>query len=235
MNNAKHKETDLYEPVKRLLTSQGFIVRGEVKGCDVTALKDDMLWVVELKLSFNMTLLYQAMERQALTGWVFVAVPRPLRANDGKYRLMQRVLKKMELGLITVSLDSAVPMAEVVLFPGGKANKTNKAAKAVRKEISGRTMDTAGGANKTAVNTAFRERCVRIACLLEAKGPLSGTELIKKYNCGKDANRIMYINTYGWYERVGKGLYGLSPAGYAYLNENADNSLIAYYRMKSVE
>jgi hypothetical protein len=232
MRKQKLKETDLYEPIRKMLSAQGFTVKGEVKGCDIAAVKDEILWVVEMKLSFNMTLLYQAMERKKLTDWVYIALPRPRRANEKKHRLMQQILKKLEIGLISVSLDSACPVAEIISFPDGKADKVTKSAARVKKEIAGRTADTTGGATKTPVNTAFRERNVRIACLLEAKGPLSGAALVKQYGCEKDANRILYENFYGWFKKISKGVYDLTPFGRTYLNENAGNSLIAYYRMK---
>ena len=58
---AKLLETDLYEPIRDYLVAQGYTVRGEVHDCDVTATKGEELIVVELKLRFNMELLYQAL------------------------------------------------------------------------------------------------------------------------------------------------------------------------------
>ena len=229
------KETDLYEPVRDMLAAQGFTVRGEVKGCDVAAVKDDALWVVEMKLRLNITLLYQAMERLRITDQVFVAVPRPRRANDKNYRAAERLLKKLELGLITVSLDSPVKTAEIILFPGGKPDKRSKAAETIRREIGGRTGDTAGGGVKTAINTAYRERCVRIACLLEGKGPLTAPELIRRYDCEKDAYAVMRDNHYGWFTNTGRGRFNLTQAGRSYLDENGNGAVVAYYRMKAAD
>jgi hypothetical protein len=235
MTKLKYKETDMYEPIKRLLISQGFNVKGEVRGCDIAAVRDDTLWVVEMKLSFNITLLYQAMERKKLTEWVYIAIPRPRRTRDKHYRGMQRILKKLEIGLITVSIDSALPIAEIILFPDGKSLKDTQAGALVKREVAGRTTDTIGGSTKTKVNTAYRERNVRIACLLERHGALRGADLIKSHGCEKDANAILRTSFYGWFTRVSTGLYTLSPAGRDYLNQNADNALIIYYRMKACE
>ena len=50
-------ETSLYRPVKVFLEGLGFVVKGEVGGCDLVALKGDDLPVVvicELKLTFNL-------------------------------------------------------------------------------------------------------------------------------------------------------------------------------------
>jgi len=228
----KFKESDMYEPIRKLLAEQGFTVRGEVKSCDIAAVKDDILWVVEMKLSANITLIYQALERQAATGWVFVAIPRPKSARDGTFRKLQKLLKKLKLGLITVALDSPAKRAEIIIFPVGKDDKKNKKTAAVKREIAGRTVDSIGGTTQTQINTAFREKCVKIACLLEVEGALSAKELVK-LGCEKDANRIMHTNILGWFEKVSKGVYGLSDVGIGYLEDNATASLVVYYRMKA--
>jgi len=230
--NFTYKESDMYEPIRRLLTTQGFTVRGEVKGCDIAAVKDDALWLVEMKLTPNLKLIFQAMERQTASDWVFVAIPRPNNTRDKHFSQYKKLLKKIGLGLITVALDSPVRFAEILLFPEGNDAKKNKKSNSVKQEISGRTLDSLGG-SKEKVNTAYRERCVRIATLLEAHAPLNAPALVKIYGCEGDAYSILRTNFYGWYEKVGRGSYTLSAAGRDYLQENAINSLIIYYRMKA--
>ena len=226
------KETDLYEPIRSLLTEQGFTVRGEVKGCDIAAVKDDMLWIIEMKLSINLKLIFQAMERQTATDWVFVAIPRPKSAREGNFKQLQRLLKKLQIGLITVALDSPAKLAEVVLFPAGRADKNTKKSANLRREVAGRVSDTTGG-SKSTVNTAYRERCVRIACLLEAHGPLSAKELTNTHGCEKDASAILRSNFYKWYTNISRGVYELNSAGHSYLQENEAEKLIIFYRMKA--
>jgi len=227
-----YKETDLYEPIKDLLSDKGFTVRGEVKGCDIAAVKDDMLWIVEMKVSANLTLLFQAMERQAATDWVFVAIPRPRNTRRGKFTQFKHLLKKLQIGLITVALDSPAKFAEIILFPAGNATKTTKKSTNVRREVAGRIADTIGG-GKSKVNTAYRERCVRIACLLEAHGPQSAKVLIKNYNCESDTYSILHKNVYNWYDKIAHGQYALNNAGMAYLQANESEKLIVYYRMRA--
>ena len=233
--NVTIKETDLYEPIKELLTAQGFLVKGEVKGCDIAAERDEELWIVEMKLQMNITLLYQAMERLKITNQVFVAVPAPRRARDKNFAAAQRILEKLSLGLIAVTLDGPVKTAEILMFPGGKPRKPNKRAAAVKKEMNGRIGDTAGGATKVKINTAYRERCVRIACLLSVNDALSGRELVKRFNCGKDTSAILRLNYYGWFTPVGGGKCTLSAEGKQYLDDRAGDSAVAYYRMKAAE
>lgn len=235
MKTSKCKETDLYEPIRRMLAAQGFIVKGEVKHCDIAAVRDELLWVVEMKLQLNITLLYQAMERLQITDQVFVAIPRPRKANDKNFRMARRILAKLELGLITVALDSPVPMAEIVLFPGGKPVKSNKSSESVKREIKGRLGDTEGGGNKIIVNTAYRERCLRIACALDHNGPMNAPRLIKEFHCGPDTYNIMRLNHYGWFEKINKGVFSLTEKGKSYLTEHDDSAVVAYYRMRAEE
>jgi len=227
----KPKETDMYNPIRNLLAEQGFTVRGEVKGCDIVAVKGEIVWVVEMKLIANITLIYQALDRQTATDWVFIAVPRPKSARSGTFLKLKKLVKKLQLGLITVALDSPIQHAEIVTFPVGKDNKANKKTTVLKREVAGRTVDTAGGVTKTQINTAYRERSVHLACLLEAKGALSPKELVA-LGCEKDAGHMLHSNFFGWYNKISRGVYELSEKGIEYLNANASKNLIIYYRMK---
>ena len=226
------KESDLYEPIRDLLTTQGFTVRGEVKGCDIAAVRDDALWLIEMKLTANLKLVFQAIERQAATDWVFVAIPRPQKARDKHFMQFSRLLKKLNIGLITVALDSPAQTTEIIAFPTGKDAKKNAATRRIKKEIAGRTVDTAGGSQQK-VNTAYRERCVRIATLLEVHAPVNAPALIRVHGCEADTAGILRTNFYGWYEKIGRGIYALSDTGRAYLQENETQNLVIFYRMKA--
>jgi hypothetical protein len=61
-------ESDLNAPVKALLEGQGYSVKGEVRGCDVVAVRgDDPPVIVELKRTFGIALVLQAVDRLALS------------------------------------------------------------------------------------------------------------------------------------------------------------------------
>ena len=49
-------ETHLYRPVKRFLEQLGFVVKGEIEGCDLVGIRDDDRVVIigELTLRFNL-------------------------------------------------------------------------------------------------------------------------------------------------------------------------------------
>ena len=104
------KETDLYAPIKRLLEGQGYVVKGEVGAADVMACRDDEdPIIVELKTSFSLSLFHQAIERQAISDVVYVAVPR------GSGRPFQKSLannlmlcRRLGIGLMTVRLKDGL-------------------------------------------------------------------------------------------------------------------------------
>jgi len=229
-----YKEADMYPPIRQLLQEQGFTVRGEVKGCDIAAVKDDALWLIEMKLTANLKLLFQAVEKQTSTDWVFVAIPRPRSARDKHYTQFSRLLKRLNIGLITVALDSPRRVADIIHFPTGNDEKNNAASRKIKREIAGRSVDTHGGTQQK-VNTAYRERCVRIATLLEIHAPVNAPELMKTHGCEADTYNILRANNYGWYEKVGRGVYALSDKGRTYLQDNAAENLVIFYRMRAAQ
>jgi hypothetical protein len=55
-------ETLLYRPIKAFLEGLGFVVKGEIGGCDLLALRGDdppIVVIGELKLTFNFELVLQ--------------------------------------------------------------------------------------------------------------------------------------------------------------------------------
>ena len=98
-------EVALYGPVKALLESQGYSVKGEVVGCDVVAVRgDEPPVVVELKRQFGLGLVLQGIDRLALTDAVYLAVgawpPRPAA--------VRRLCRRLGLGLIVVARERAI-------------------------------------------------------------------------------------------------------------------------------
>lgn len=213
MTNA---ESDLAAPVTAFLAAQGWTVRSEVKDCDVAAVRGGDLLVVELKKALTLALLVQAVRRQRLTDTVYLAVPRPgstwqwRRANRGVLHLLRR----LELGLLFVSLDPARAPVEVVLQPRPLKNRRRAPARrAVLEEVAQRSADynTAGSSRRKLV-TSYREQAIRIACLLSVHGDLAPREL-RAFGTGPKTQDILYQNVYGWFQRVGTGAYRISARG----------------------
>ncbi len=199
-------ETALYAPVKALLEGQGYSVKGEINGCDVVGLRgDEPPLVVELKKTFGLALVLQGIDRLAMTDAVYLAVGAwPTRQPETR-----RLCRRLGLGLIVVTHGRA----DVVLDPAPYQPRRNRRrAGALLREHHRRIGDpTEGGATRRPIMTAYRQEAMRCAALL-AEGPLP-LRAVRAAGDVPNAARIMRDNVYGWFERVERGVYALTPRG----------------------
>ena len=219
MPDPTFREADLYEPVRDLLSQQGFTVRGEVCGIDVLALRGDEVVAVEMKTSLNLDLVLQAVSRQRSADSVYVAVPRRGKTMTTKrWTQLCHLLQRLEIGLILVSptTGTAEVRIEAVPFDRERSRQQAKRKKAaLLEEFLGRTGDrNRGGVNRRAIVTVYREMAMEVARLIAAEGPCSARRLRQ---LGADPDKvwgILYDNHYGWFERRGSGIYGLTERGH---------------------
>ncbi|MBR1445046.1 MAG: hypothetical protein IJ583_16115 [Firmicutes bacterium] len=228
------KESDLYEPVKKLLEENGFEVQAEVKGCDIAAKKGDELVIVELKKNFNLKLVYQVLDRKTLSENVYAAIPRPKSFKDKNTKNMQKLLEKLKVGLIVVSADSEFKRAEEIFAPGeSAARKNSKKRKIVDKEIQERKMSVnTGGVGGTQIMTAYRERAVALACIMERVDNIT-TNMLKQIYGDNKAAVMARANFYGWFKKIERGVYALSEEGRDYLAKNENNEVVKFYRKEA--
>ena len=229
------KETDLYAPIRAFLEEEGYQVQAEVKDCDIAAVKDSQLVIVELKKSFNLKLVYEGLERQSLTEQVFVAIPRPKKgAREKAWKDMLKLLKRLELGLLTVALDSPLKTVDVVLEPSDSiAWKNRKKRERLQAELESRQVDAnVGGMTRRKIMTAFREKSIRLACLLEKEGQVSMASLRERGM--EDYVGILSRNYDKWFKRVEKGVYALSEKGHEALENEDFVKVVAFYRNENV-
>ena len=231
-DNRTFAERDLYEPIHGYLVKHGYTVRSEVLDCDITAVKGDDLIVIELKKSFNASLLIQATQRQKISDSVYIAIPYPQGGiRNKKWRRIQHLLKRLELGLLLVSMQSIKPAVEIVFHPLPLTRqKSSSKKRAVLEEIEGRSGDyNKGGSTGCKLVTAYRENAIFIACCLEKYGPLSPKDL-RKLGTGDKTQTILYNNHYGWFDRVKVGVYALKPSAKAQMKEFKE--LLDLYRKR---
>ncbi len=215
------RESDLYAPVRDYLVDQGFDVQAEVHGCDVTARRGDDLVVVELKRSLSLSLLAQAVQRQTITENVYLAVPRPSGSlRRGPWRRAVGLVKRLCLGLLLVG--DGEPAVEAVCHPlPYRPRRDRRRRRAILSEMRGRSGDyNTGGRVGQLVMTAYREQALCIARRLAVAGPCAPSQL-RRLGCSHKTQSILYHNHYGWFDRVDRGLYALSPAGKEALVEHA--------------
>ena len=232
---ADFKETDLYEPIRAFLEEEGYQVQAEVKHCDIAAVKDGQLVIVELKKAFSLKLVYQGLERQSLTDQVFVAIPRPQKGSREKsWKDMLKLLKRLELGLLTVALDSPLQTVDVVLEPSDSlAWKNRKKREKLQAELENRQVDAnVGGMTRRKIMTAFREKSIRLACLLEKEEQVSLASLRERSM--EDYVGILSRNYDKWFKRVEKGVYALSEKGKEALEYEDYAKVVAFYRKENV-
>jgi len=225
-------ETELYAPVKRWLEARGYEVRGEVRGCDVVAVREGEPWpvVVELKKRFNLSLFLQAVERRATTPYVYVAAERSDRKNAFALSELRRLCELIGVGLLTVRLYKRKP-ALVELHCEPAAGNSNGAASPrapgrrtakLLDEFRERSGDyNAGGATGRKLVTAYREKALRCAEALHVHGPLAPRQ-IRDLIASDMAQSILRRNVYGWFRRERRGVYAVTPAGVAALEQFAD-------------
>lgn len=228
-------EKDLYAPVYNYLTGLGYDVKGEVKGCDITAVKDDALIIVELKRSFNVELVFQAIERQRIADSVYVAIPRPPKGyNSRRWKDTLCLAKRLEIGIIVVAFTESQPIVEVALHPKDYIIQKRKSKKriAIIEEHNSRTGNqNIGGVNKTKLMTVYREQSLHIAAMLDVNGELGAKELKMLGTCDKTAS-ILCKNFYHWFEKNEK-CYRLTDEGRLALEQYSE--LSNYYKAKQLQ
>ncbi|WHX98584.1 DUF2161 family putative PD-(D/E)XK-type phosphodiesterase [Neobacillus sp. DY30] len=232
----KLQEVDLYKPIQRYFSQEGYQVYGEVKDCDIVAVKENELVIVELKLTLSVDLLIQAAKRQKLTDQVYIAIPRPKgRLNSRQWADKCHLIKRLELGLIVVSFPGNRSKADILIHPTPYIRKIatgrNKMKReAILKEISGRSADfNVGGSSRTKIMTAYKENCIQIACILDKLGPLS-PKALKEKGAGDKIPSILINNYYGWFERIKRGTYDITEKGRLEVQEYQE--LVNYYLKK---
>ena len=201
----KLRESDLYGPVRDYLQGLGYEVKGEVKGCDVAAMRDGELIVVELKRGFTLELVYQALDRQRVADGVYVAVPLPKRGYlSPRLREMQSLCRRLELGLILVGFTGrGIPQVDVAVHPkeASAPRRDQKRRLAVIREHGGRTGSlNTGGVSRKKILTAYKEQALLTAKLLLDRGPMR-PEDVRKLGGPPNAGVILGRNALGWFDR----------------------------------
>lgn len=230
----KFTEAMLFPPVQNRLQQEGFIVQGEVNHCDVVAVREEEMVIVELKKNFNLKLVYQAIDRQSLSKSVYVAIPRPNSGQNTKqWKSMIKLLKRLDLGLMTIALDSPMLLVEVVLEPkNGSFRKNSKRIRKLEKELKERNGDyNIGGIHRRKLITAYRENAIELGCILWNKQQISIQEL-RELGMDEKQIKILGNNVYGWFYRVKRGSYILSEKGKQDLMSNEFKKVVEFYQKK---
>ena len=214
--NSEPMETALYLPVKRFLENLGFTVKGEVGGCDLVALSGDdppIVVIGELKLSFNLELFLQAVDRAGACDEVWLAAKMSARGkgreSDARYRnlcrrlgfgMLARHQHRRRRGDRQAADDGPAPQSEEALAAGCRTSAPQGRSGA------GRQHARADHDGLSPAGAGLRIGAVARA----AAGARAAAEI-------PDAAKILLHNVYGWFDRAERGVYVLTDAGHAAL------------------
>jgi hypothetical protein len=202
------RETDLYPPLKKFLEGQGYEVKAEINSCDVVAMRDGQTLIVELKQGLTLQLLYQAVDRLAVSDCVYIAVARPKRAVPSE---AVKLCRRLGLGVIVIAKSGSV---EVLAEPAPYQPRPNKKRQiSLLKEFKSRKGDpNLGGSTRTKLMTAYKQDALRCLHHVHTNGPSKISD-IRKATLVDRAASIFQSNYYTWFERHTRGIYGLTDEG----------------------
>ena len=209
-------ETSLYLPVKKFLEASGYVIKGEIGGCDLVGVRDgepELVVICELKLTFNLEVILQAVDRATVCDEVWIAgrvsAKGRGRESDKRYRDLCR---RLGIGMLGVSDAGDVSIIVSSVSPMPRTNPKRRTR--LLKEHRKREGDPAlGGSAKVPIMTAYRQQALAIAEVLAA-APASPRDLKA---AAPDAAKILQSNVYGWFERVERGIYALTVPGHVAL------------------
>lgn len=206
-------ETSLYLPVKAFLEAAGYQVKGEIGGCDVVGLSADdpaVVVVCELKLSFNLELVLQAVDRASVAEEVWIAARISAKGRgreaDKRYR---NLCRRLGIGMLGVSDRGEVSIIVSSVSPMPRTDPRRR-SRLVREHQRRHGDPALGGSTRQPIMTAYRQQAIACAEALAA-GPLRPRDIRERG--APDAGRILLSNVYGWFERLQPGWYQLSERG----------------------
>ncbi len=202
--------------MKRFLEKLGFAVKGEIHHCDVVGLRAEdppVVVITELKRSFTLELVLQAVERMAAADeiWLAVALSRRGRGRERDPRV-RKLCRLLGLGLLGVARGGLV---EIIAEPGPWRPRRDKAWRSqIVSEHRRRHGDPVpGGSTRAPIMTAYRQQALLCAAAL-AQGPRTTRDVRA---LAPDGPKILLDNVYGWFTRLERGIYALTDAGQAAL------------------
>ncbi|WP_123041623.1 DUF2161 domain-containing phosphodiesterase [Cohnella candidum] len=204
--------------------------------------------IVEMKKIFTLPLLLQGVDRQKTGASVWLAVERNRTkkgAHNQRYHELTELCRRLRLGFLTVTFyktkdpvidvwcePGPAPAASAALAvaaetaaaygadraPAAGRSRSRKAARLLQ-EFEARSGDyNVGGSTGRKLVTAYRERSLQCALALCCHGP-SSPKNVREWTGNPKAGAMLRDNVYGWFSRVGKGVYRLMPAGELALRE----------------
>ncbi len=210
-------ETNLSAPIKQFLESLGYHVKGEIGGCDLVGVAEGSPPVVvigELKLSFNLDLVLQGVDRADVCDEVWLAVKASRRSGRERDARVRKLCRRLGFGLLAVSEGGAV---DIIVKPGDALPRRNlrRRSRLVDEHRRRQGDPMPGGGSRAPIMTAYRQQALACAARIRV-GPQRPRDLKPII---PDAPKILQRNVYGWFQRTARGVYALTEAGQAALRK----------------
>ena len=178
--------------------------------------------IIELKTGFSLTLFHQAINRQSMSDNVYVAVPRKSgKAALTALRRNKMLCRRLRLGLITVKLSDGHVVVHCEPKPFTPRKVKAKKTKLLSEFDKRHGDPNMGGMTSSGQMTSYRQGALRCAKVLHDEGACKASYVAKMAGVEK-ARNLMADNHYGWFEKIDRGVYGLTPMGARALVENAE-------------
>jgi hypothetical protein len=207
----KVKETDIYEPIKRLLEIEGYHIKAEVNHVDIYGIKESQTIAVELKTQISLKLIYQALERKKVADSVFIGVPEAAVKSHGKeIKYLKNLLTQLGIGMIVTKDDDAYVLLEAKQSSMKKRSNVKK-RKTIKEFNQRENHQNIGGTNGKKI-TAYKEQMIRVAVMLKKMKTASPKELMAHTGINKTP-QILQANYDGWFKKVSRGIYSLTEQG----------------------
>ena len=142
-------------------------------------------------------------------------VPKGISALRKQPKKIIKLLRTLGLGLLVIDPDAALGNVDVLCDPG---EYKPRQAKQRRHRLLGEFMHRVGDPNaggstmRRGIMTAYRQKAIAIADYLQEHGETKAAVIAQSLAEPK-TRAILYNNVYGWFDRLGKGVYALSPQG----------------------
>ena len=183
-----------------------------------------MILAVELKLTFGLPVLYQELQRLPSVDLVYIAVAVPegraARRNwDARVPDAVRLCRMLGIGLLSVRNGEIIAHAD----PGPyQPRKQHKHRAKLLSEFTRRSGDhNIGGTTRRPRMTAYREDALACASLLATNGAMKAAA-IRNATGIATASALLRNNVYGWFDKIGRGTYTVTPSGQSALDLYAD-------------
>ncbi|TWB14463.1 hypothetical protein FBZ99_104216 [Rhizobium sp. ERR 1071] len=205
-------ETALYLPIKSFLEAAGYAVKGEIGGCDLVGVTDGeppVVVICELKMTFNLELILQAVDRAAASDevWIAARVSKKGKGREGDRRFRD-LCRRLGFGMLAVSDNDVVDIVVSPIAPMPRKN-TRRRSRLVEEHRRRKGDPALGGSTRKPIMTAYRQQALDCAAAIEngVQRPKDMREAAPK------APQILRDNVYGWFERIDRGIYALTELG----------------------